>query len=87
MTLIILWIATSAAIGWFGRKRVIGFWGFFVLSLLVSPIITGLFLLVAAPGKRYINETEQRVAATLRRTALPEPATVTSSLADEACVR
>jgi hypothetical protein len=83
MTLIILWIAASAAIGWFGRKRVIGFWGFFVLSLLVSPVITGLFLLVAAPGKRYINETEQRVAATLRRTALPTPATAVSPLAND----
>lgn len=70
MTIILLWFFTSAAIGWFGRKRVIGFWGFFVLSLLVSPIVTGLFLLVAAPGKRYVAETEQRVAASLRRTGL-----------------
>jgi hypothetical protein len=67
MTIILLWIATSAAVGWFGRKRVIGFWGFFVLSILLSPILTGLFLLLAAPGKRYIAETEQRVAASLRR--------------------
>lgn len=70
MTIILLWIVTSAAIGWFGRKRVIGFWGFFVLSLLVSPIVTSLFLLVAAPGKRYVAETEQRVAESLRRTGL-----------------
>lgn len=67
MTIILLWIVSSAAIGWFGRRRVVGFWGFFVLSLLISPILTGLFLLVAAPGKTYVAETEQRVAESFRR--------------------
>jgi hypothetical protein len=67
MSFILLWVAASAVIGWFGRKRIIGFWGFFVISLLLSPVIVGLFLLIAAPGKRYIAETEERVAASLRR--------------------
>jgi hypothetical protein len=73
MTIIVLWIAASALVGWFGRKRVIGFWGFLVLSLIVSPVITGLFLLVSAPGKRYMAETEQRVAASFRSAGFVRP--------------
>lgn len=82
MTIIVLWVVTSAAIGWFGRKRVIGFWGFFVLSLLVSPILTGLFLLLAAPGKRYVAETEQRVAESMRRAGLHAAPAVTPATAE-----
>jgi hypothetical protein len=66
MVFILSWIALSALMGWFGRKRLIGFWGFFIVSILLSPVVTGLFLILAAPGKRYIRETEERVAASMR---------------------
>lgn len=66
MAFIIIWVAVSALMGWFGRKRLIGFWGFFIVSILLSPVVTGLFLILAAPGKRYIRETEERVAASMR---------------------
>jgi hypothetical protein len=33
-----------------GRNRAIGFWGVFVLSVLLTPAIMGLFLLISAPN-------------------------------------
>ena len=33
------------------RNRQIGFWGFFILSLIVTPIITGIFLIICTPKK------------------------------------
>jgi hypothetical protein len=35
-----------------GRKRLIGFWGFFFLSLIVTPFATIFFILVATPARR-----------------------------------
>jgi hypothetical protein len=34
-----------------GRKRLIGFWGFFFLSLIVTPFATMFFLFVCTPTK------------------------------------
>ena len=39
----------SALVGWLGRDRVIGFAGFFVLSLLFSPFVMALALVVSVP--------------------------------------
>jgi hypothetical protein len=33
-----------------GRKRLIGFWGFFFLSLIVTPFATLFFILVCTPA-------------------------------------
>jgi hypothetical protein len=49
IVLIIAYVVLSALIGFLGRRREIGFAGFFVLSLLITPFITALILLVAAP--------------------------------------
>ncbi|MDO7639078.1 MAG: hypothetical protein MUQ61_00275 [OM182 bacterium] len=43
------YVLLSMLIAAIGRKRVVGFLGMFVLSLLFSPIIMGLVLLVMAP--------------------------------------
>jgi hypothetical protein len=34
-----------------GRKRLIGFWGFFFLSLIVTPFATMFFLFVCTPAR------------------------------------
>jgi hypothetical protein len=49
VVLILLYVALSALIGWFGRNRIIHFAGFFALSLLLTPFIMGLVLLVSGP--------------------------------------
>lgn len=49
--LFLLLVAVSAVVGWLGRKRAIGFAGFFVLSLMLTPFVMALVLLVSVPRK------------------------------------
>lgn len=49
MVVLLVWILLSALVAYLGRDRVIGFWGFLVLSLLVSPPVVLLALLVTQP--------------------------------------
>lgn len=49
--LFLLLVAVSVVVGWFGRDRSIGFAGFFVLSLLLTPFVMALVLLVSVPRK------------------------------------
>lgn len=49
VVLVLLFVALSGLVGWFGRNRSIGFAGFFVLSLLLTPFIMALVLLVSVP--------------------------------------
>lgn len=55
--LFLLLVALSAIVGWCGRKRTIGFAGFFVLSLLVTPFVMALVLLVSAPREPLVSGT------------------------------
>ncbi len=48
--IIVIYLALCAVAGFMGRHRRIGFWGFFFLSILVTPAISGLFIFAAAPG-------------------------------------
>lgn len=45
-TLVIIYVISCTLVGLYGRKRVLGFWGFFILSYVVSPFITFLFLVI-----------------------------------------
>jgi hypothetical protein len=49
--LIILYLALCIAIGVMGRKRRFGFWGFFFFSVILTPVITTLFLYFALPRR------------------------------------
>ncbi|HVX40335.1 MAG TPA: hypothetical protein VHB25_12250 [Gemmatimonadaceae bacterium] len=44
-----LYIGFAVLVGFFGRRRVFGFWGFFLLSIFLTPLIIGLILILAAP--------------------------------------
>ena len=46
----ILYVAVCALIGYWGRDRKFGFWGFFLGALLLTPLVALVLLLVA--GKR-----------------------------------
>jgi hypothetical protein len=37
--LLLLWIGLSALVGYLGRDRKFGFWGYFAISLLLSWVI------------------------------------------------
>lgn len=49
---VVLYIVLCTVVGFLGRRRRIGFWGFVFLSVLLTPLITGLFIFFAAPVKR-----------------------------------
>ena len=46
-----LYVLLCILVGYLGRKREIGFAGFFILSLLLSPLITALILLISGQRK------------------------------------
>lgn len=48
--LLMIYVPICAFVGFLGRKRSIGFAGVFTLSLILSPIIMSLVLLVTAPA-------------------------------------
>ena len=49
MMLLMIWMGLCMLVGFAGRKRSIGFWGFFIASIFLTPILTMLVLLVTAP--------------------------------------
>jgi hypothetical protein len=46
------WILASCALGFLGRNRAMGFWGFFLFSLILSPLLCLGLLLLTAPLPR-----------------------------------
>jgi ABC-type molybdate transport system permease subunit len=40
------YVILSLIVGLLGRNKQIGFWGFFLLSLVVTPVVVGFFMLV-----------------------------------------
>jgi hypothetical protein len=51
LPLIAVYVVLSLLVGYLGRGRSIGFAGYFVLSLIISPLIMALVLLVGMPRK------------------------------------
>ncbi len=49
LELLLFFLASSLLAGLLGRKRRIGFWGFFFASMVVTPLVTLSFLYFAAP--------------------------------------
>lgn len=50
--MLIAWFLLSLFAGFLGRRRVMGFVGFFLLSLFLSPVVTLLWLLISYPSAR-----------------------------------
>jgi hypothetical protein len=50
LMIVLIWITLAVLIGAFGRHRSMGFWGYFFASLVLTPVL-GL-LLVLVSGKR-----------------------------------
>ncbi len=51
LVLILLVVLCSLAIGYFGRKKKLRFWGFFFASLMLTPVFGLLLLIIAAPAE------------------------------------
>jgi hypothetical protein len=50
---LLIYVLLCGVAGYLGRNRRAGFWGFFFLSLIVTPIITAVFIYVAKPAVRH----------------------------------
>ena len=48
---LVVYVLLSFVVGFLGRKRRVGFWGFFFLSLIVTPLVTACFIFFAAPAR------------------------------------
>jgi hypothetical protein len=58
LLLIPLYLLGSMVAGYVGRNTRIGYWGFFFVSLMVTPVISLLFLFFAYPKKRKDYKTK-----------------------------
>jgi hypothetical protein len=58
LTAVLVYVALSAIVGFLGRKRSVGFVGFFTFAILLSPLIAGLILLATTPGSNKSSKTQ-----------------------------
>lgn len=49
LLIVLAYVCLAAAVGFLGRKRLVGFAGYFILSLVLTPIVMALALGIAAP--------------------------------------
>ncbi|MEM7530372.1 MAG: hypothetical protein AAF416_22485 [Pseudomonadota bacterium] len=49
---ILVYILLCIVVGWLGRRKAIGFVGFFLLSVVITPILTLVALMVTADRDR-----------------------------------
>jgi hypothetical protein len=57
-----IYLLLSLVVGFVGRNRPIGFLGYFLLSIIVTPVVTLLTILVI----KYLNRRQQRALMALR---------------------
>ena len=50
LTIVLVYLLLCGVSAFLGRRRRIGFWGFYFLSIIVTPLITALFIFAAAPA-------------------------------------
>ena len=43
---LIAYVILALIVGLAGRNKTVGFWGFFLLSLILTPVVTGLFMIL-----------------------------------------
>jgi len=43
---LIAYVILALIVGLLGRNKTVGFWGFFLLSLILTPVVTGLFMIL-----------------------------------------
>ena len=52
LQIVVLYLLLCLVVGFLGRRRRMGFWGFVFLSVMLTPLVTSLFIFFAAPVKR-----------------------------------
>jgi hypothetical protein len=52
LQIVVVYVLLCLVVGFLGRRRRIGFWGFVFLSVMLTPLVTSLFIFFAAPAAR-----------------------------------
>ena len=47
----LVWMILGMLVGWLGKKRKFGFWGYFFCALILSPLVGLLLVLASDPRK------------------------------------
>jgi len=53
LAILLLVALCSLIIGFFGRRKKLGFWGFFFASLMLTPLFGLLLLIIAGPSAAF----------------------------------
>lgn len=53
LAILLLVALCSLIIGFFGRRKKLGFWGFFFASLMLTPLFGLLLLIIAGPSTAF----------------------------------
>ncbi len=43
-----VYLVTCAVVAWLGRRRMLGFWGNFILAFFVSPLVVGIIIVAGS---------------------------------------
>ena len=74
MHLLVWWTLASLFVGFLGRKRRFGFWGYSVFAFIFTPLVAAVALLFAAPRRPKVvakPPLSRTAAATIGRAAAP----------------
>lgn len=56
--MLFVYLILCVAVAWIGRNRILRFWGNFLLSIIITPLIVALILLIGAPARKKEEPTE-----------------------------
>lgn len=52
MGYLVAYVVLAVMVGFLGRRRSIGFWGFFTISLFITPLLTFFILVLTMPREK-----------------------------------
>lgn len=83
--MILLWITLSFFVGWLGAERRVGFWGAFLLSIFLSPLVGFIVTVISKTNEQERREKmqmeqQQAQTAALQSMSASAPVSVAQEL-------
>ncbi len=66
--ILFFYVFFSWVVGYSGRYRLFGFWGYFFASLLLTPLLGLLFVIASSGSDRYVVSVNRKELETLQST-------------------
>lgn len=63
---VLIWVGLSICAGYYGRFRRLGFAGWFILSMLLSPFLTLVVLFITAPKRQPLMVADRSQESVVR---------------------